>query len=231
MRKLFYILLIAILILLTLGFANYRGIFWYNEGFTLPYDVRGIDVSHYQGLIDWDEVKTDDVSFVFMKASEGSGHTDSYFSYNWEESKRVGIIRGAYHFFSMESSGKTQGEYFTSIVPKENDALPPVIDIEVDLSYSKTSVLNQVENMSLVLEDYYGKTPILYMDLNVYEAYYSGEDVDNPIWIREIYAHPDLFTKTNWSFWQFSDRGKIKGIEGNVDLNIYRYTYEELLKL
>ena len=230
LRKLFYIILAIFIPLLAVGALDYSGRFWHTEIFTSTYAVRGIDVSHYQGLINWNKVADDNVSFVYMKATEGTGHIDSYFSYNWEESKRVKIFHGAYHFFSMKSSGQNQGEYFISVVPKDKNSLPPAIDVEVSLSYSRVEVLREVMAMSSVLEEYYEKKPVIYMDMNIYKAFFEDSSIANKIWIREIYIHPDFFARTNWRFWQYSDRGDVQGITGPVDLNVYRGSYEDFLK-
>ena len=228
-RKLFYLLLILIVPLLFIGFADYQGLFWHNEFLSDKYKVKGIDASHYQGLINWTEVANDNISFAFIKATEGTGHIDSYFSYNWEESKRVGIYRGAYHFFSMKSSGKAQGKYFISVVDKDNYSLPPAIDVEVDLSYYRERVLREVGDMSDILEAHYGQKPILYMNLNTYKAFFKDSEAKNKLWIRNIYNHPNFAAKTNWRFWQYSDKGQVIGIEGKVDLNVYRGSFSDFL--
>lgn len=229
MRKLFYLLLLFIISILVICIADFTGIFWHNEIFANRYPIKGIDISHYQELIDWDKVKNDNVNFAFIKATEGTGHIDSYFSYNWEEAKRVDIYRGAYHFFTMKYPGKEQGEYFISVVPKDDDALPPVIDVEIGLDNDKDKVLEEVRDMSLLLEEYYNKRPIIYMDLNVYNTFFENSNIKNKIWIREIYIHPDVFKRTGWRFWQYSERGSVQGINGPVDLNAYRGDLEDFL--
>ena len=228
MRVFFYITAAVAALLLALGFAHSATGFWPASWLSRGYSVRGIDVSHHQGLIPWEEVKGGEIRFAFIKATEGTGHTDSYFSYNWQGAERAGLLRGAYHFFSMGSSGKEQAEYYISVVPPEAYSLPPVIDIEVSLKHEPYSIRREVEDMSEALEAHYGKIPILYMDGNTYNHVYKGHQPSNPIWYREIWYRPLLVP---WRFWQYSDRGSVPGIQGNVDLNVFRGTLEDLYAL
>lgn len=94
------------------------------------YPVRGVDVSSWQGEIDWPTLAGQGLSFAFIKATEGSGFTDPRFSYNWEEARKTALRVGAYHFFSYDSPGKTQADNFIAAVPREPGALPPVVDVE-----------------------------------------------------------------------------------------------------
>lgn len=222
MRKFFFITLFFVVVSLGWAYLSHNGGFWHTDLLSRGYPVKGIDVSHHQGLIDWDQVADDGVSFAFLKATEGSGHVDSYYSFNWSEASRVGIRRGAYHFFSMESSGAAQGDFFISIVPRERLSLPPVIDLEVSLDYEPLQVRREVSAMSALLTKAYGLSPILYMDLNVYTRFYKEQPPNNPLWIREIYLHPNLMDSVEWTFWQYNNKGQIKGISGPVDLNVYR---------
>ncbi len=228
MRVFFYITAAAVAVLLALGFAHSATGFWPASWLARNYEVRGIDISHHQGLISWEKLEGQDIRFAFIKATEGTGHTDSYFSYNWQGAQRAGLLRGAYHFFSMGSSGLQQGEYFISVVPAEGFSLPPVIDIEVSLKHEPYSIRREVEDMSEILEARYGKTPILYMDGNTYRYIYAGNPPANPIWYREIWYRPFFFP---WRFWQYTDRGSVPGIGGKVDLNAFRGSLDELYAL
>ena len=77
------------------------------------YPVRGVDVSHYQGTIDWPVLAAQDLDFAYIKATEGSSHTDEKFAENWEAAKDTGLRIGAYHFFSFDSPGESQLKHFT----------------------------------------------------------------------------------------------------------------------
>lgn len=95
------------------------------------YPVRGVDLSYYQGNIDWDVLASQDVDFCFIKATEGVDHNDSQFAQNWQTAQAAKIYVGAYHFFRFENTGKEQAENFIRTVPVTENTLPPVIDVEL----------------------------------------------------------------------------------------------------
>ncbi|MBP5609087.1 MAG: glycoside hydrolase family 25, partial [Lachnospiraceae bacterium] len=108
----------------------YFGILHINNPGINRYPVVGVDVSAYQGDVDWKVLSSQGISFAYIKATEGSSHTDRCFSYNWEKAAECDIRTGAYHFFSFESPGKTQAEHFIETVSPVENMLPPVIDVE-----------------------------------------------------------------------------------------------------
>ena len=108
----------------------YFGILQINNPDKKQFPIRGIDVSRFQKEIDWQALKSEDVRFVFIKATEGGDYRDSAFHENWNESKKAGFIRGAYHFFTFCRTGKDQARNFIETVPVEAETLPPVIDLE-----------------------------------------------------------------------------------------------------
>ena len=89
------------------------------------FPVRGVDVSHHQGAIDWQALKSDGIAFAYIKASEGGDFSDPKFTENWREAARAGIARGAYHFFTLCRPGEEQARLFTAMVPVSPGALPP----------------------------------------------------------------------------------------------------------
>ena len=95
------------------------------------YPVRGVDLSYYQGNIDWDVLASQGVDFCFIKATEGVDHNDSQFAQNWQTAQAAKIYVGAYHFFRFEDTGKEQAENFIRTVPVTENTLPPVIDVEL----------------------------------------------------------------------------------------------------
>ncbi|WP_419873938.1 glycoside hydrolase family 25 protein [Candidatus Pristimantibacillus sp. PTI5] len=96
---------------------EYKGIIWHNSIFAMKFEVKGLDVSHYQGYVDWKTVtETEKYQFVYMKATEGNDFTDDTFMQNWEGAKENGILTGAYHFFSARSTGEQQADHFISVV-------------------------------------------------------------------------------------------------------------------
>ena len=96
----------------------------------LLYPVRGVDVSNFQGEVDWNTLSAQNISFAYIKATEGSSYKDERFDYNWKNASDCDLRIGAYHFFSFESSGETQAGNFIKTVKAVDDMLPPVIDVE-----------------------------------------------------------------------------------------------------
>ncbi len=205
------------------------------------YPVMGVDVSRYQGNIDWKTIASQNVTFAFIKATEGSSHQDITFSKNWQEVSETPIYAGAYHFFSFESSGETQAENFIQTVGElRENSLPPVIDLEFYGEYSETP-LSRKETKAILdpllkrLEEYYHVKPIIYTTIRAYCYYFLGGGyADYPLWFRNVYQEPAL----DWTFWQYSDQGKLEGYDGIqadqtemcIDLNVYRRSYEDFLE-
>ena len=194
------------------------------------YEVHGIDVSHYQEEIDWTTVATQDVRFVFVKASEGETMKDHFFSTNWTAIKDAGLLRGAYHFFIPSLSAETQAENFIGSVTLEDGDLPPVLDLEVTTEQSTSDILAGARTWMEKIEAHYGVRPILYTGLKFYQQHLEGEFEDYPIWIARYSRNTPNLDK-DWSFWQYSNRGGIEGIDGYVDLNVFQGPIESLQDL
>lgn len=108
----------------------WEGIVPLNSPSPQRYPVRGVDVSAYQGAIDWPTLSAQDIDFAFIKATEGSSFVDSRFAYNYKEAQKTSLRIGAYHFFSFDSAGETQADHFIETVQRIPGMLPPVVDIE-----------------------------------------------------------------------------------------------------
>jgi lysozyme len=199
---------------------EFFGIIWHNALFAARYPITGLDVSHHQGNIDWQKVAdTRKYTFVYIKATEGHDFTDDLFKQNWQGAKAAGLQVGAYHFFSVRSSGQEQAELFIANVPKDNTALAPVIDIEIDISRDKTQIRRELQELVSRLENYYQQPPILYVTYDTYQAYIQGNFRHNPIWIRDILKPPAIPDRA-WSMWQYTNRGRVPGIATYVDVNV-----------
>lgn len=202
------------------------------------YPVRGVDVSAYQGNIDWEILANQGIHFAFIKATEGSGFVDSCFQKNFENAGKTELRIGAYHFFSYDSSGKTQAENFIKTVPKKEGMLPPVVDIEFygDKSKNlpdKAKTQQQLTVLFQKLEDYYGMKPILYVTHQSYRLYIADAYEGYPIWIRNVYTAPGLFLDRDWTFWQYSDHMKLEGYSGEeecIDMNVFYGSLEEFYR-
>ena len=191
------------------------------------YPVFGVDVSNYQGKVDWHLLEEQGVQFAYIKATEGSGHVDESARRNIENSADTGIKRSCYHFFSFDSSGHTQAQNFISTVGRDEIDLPPVVDIEYygDKAFDKPS-RDETEDVLLPLldelEQYYGVKPVIYTTLPVYFRYVKpicGSDY--PLWIRCKQTEPDF---VDWTFWQYDDHGELDGYYGDeryIDFNVY----------
>lgn len=198
----------------------------------IKYPVFGVDVSNYQGEIDWQTIEQQGVKFAFIKATEGSGHVDESVRNNLENIADTGIRKSCYHFFSFDSAGETQAENFIATVDRSAIDMPPVVDIEYygDKYENKPSseeaekILTPLLDM---LENYYGTKPIIYTTLPVYYRYIHENYSEYPLWIRCTQLEPDLF---DWDFWQYSDKGTLSGYNGNepcIDYNVFCGTEEE----
>jgi lysozyme len=176
-------ILLIVIVLAAMGAGSYYGYaYWrlrqahfvhYAEfGIPLPadYSIHGIDVSRYQDLIDWEEVKKMKVKeiemkFAFIKATEGLSNADPRFKRNWSKAKEAGLARGAYHFFIPGKSGRQQAEMFISYVDLQKGDLPPVIDIEQTYGYPPDKMRESIKAWLEVTEEYYQTKPIIYTNI------------------------------------------------------------------
>lgn len=220
--KIFLILLVFINVILIFMNLELTGYIYHNDILAKKYMIHGIDISHHQIRINWSKVDKK-YKFVLIKATEGKDFLDKDFSYNWNKAQLNGFKVGAYHFFSMRSSGIRQAQYYISKVPKVNDSFPPIIDVEVSSKYKKEEVISELKNMIERLEKYYGKKVIIYVDYKSYKNFIENELKDNPIWIRDIRFYPNIKEENRWIIWQYSNRGRVQGIDGFTDKNVLRY--------
>ena len=206
----------------------------YPEG----YEIHGIDISHHQGKIDWQELKDHGmidefpVRFVMIKATEGATKVDENFEDNFYQAREYGFTRGAYHFYSVHSSAKAQAAFFMRKVKLENGDLPPVLDVEhkpknqTDDEF-KQSILQWLE----IIETHYGVKPIIYTYYKFKMQYLSDPVFDDyPYWIAHYYVDQVEY-EGKWKFWQHTDVGRLPGIKGNVDFNIYNGSMYDLRKM
>ncbi|HLP10717.1 MAG TPA: GH25 family lysozyme [Flavobacteriales bacterium] len=227
MRKLFNILFL--LFLIASGIFGYYMYTLYNRDNLQyinrnNYPVQGIDISHHQGSIDWSELKKEKFHFVFMKATEGNNFTDPQFSnYLWK-AKPAGYLLGAYHFFSFCKPGNEQAAHFIEVVPRNMDILP-ILDLEFDshneCGKKRKEVIAEVDAFVEKIKKHYGRTPVLYMPIAFYRRYGKGNFTGCELWVRNVHGDPKLPGNRGWQFWQYADRGKVKGINGYVDLNAF----------
>ena len=232
MKKFLKFLVFLIILGAVAVYLEFSGYVYHNDiiAKVMRYDVEGLDVSHHQIRINWKKVDKK-YKFIIMKATEGKDFLDSDFLYNWNNARLNGFTVGAYHFFSMLSSGVAQADYYISMVPDLDKALPPVIDLEIPLKYPKNIVLKELKDMIEKLEKHYKKKAIIYVTYHTYNAYIKGEFPENKLWIRDIKFIPELAENNRWVIWQVSNRGRVTGIPGFTDKNVLRNgTVEDLIE-
>lgn len=230
MKKIFKILFFLILLGGVIIGLELSGYLYHNDILAMKYKVQGLDVSHHQDRINWKQVDKK-YKFVIMKATEGKDFLDTDFFYNWNNARINGFSVGAYHFFSMLSSGEAQANFYMSKVPDSNKTLPPVIDLEIPTRYPKDIVLKELKTMIDKLEEHYKKRVIIYVTYHTYNAYIKGEFPNNKLWIRDIKFLPNLEENNRWVIWQVSNRGRVRGIPGFTDKNVLREnSVEELIE-
>lgn len=199
------------------------------------YPVRGVDVSHYQGTIDWPVLAAQNIRFAFIKATEGSSSADERFAENWEAARNTDLAVGAYHFFSFDSSGITQAENFIRHVEKETGMLPPVVDVEFYGNKENdppkvTGVQTELQDFLNELEEYYGVTPVIYTTMKAYKLYIKDAFDSYPLWIRDVITEPGK--ELQWTFWQYTGWGKLKGYQGQeqyIDINVFKGDMQEFM--
>lgn len=226
-----------IVLFLTLGYFFYKKSTANTFNESQKYQVKGIDVSHHNPILDWAEVKRQNIHFTYIKATEGITHEDRNYSYNYKLAKDNNIKTGSYHFYNFGISGREQAKHFIRIAKCQSGDLIPAIDVEHSPAnpYSKDpvfikSVIKELKVMENELYEYYGVHPIIYTNTDCYKLYINNSFPNNPIWISSLNKEPNNEIK-NWIIWQFTHTGELDGIVGNLDLNYFRYSFEELQKI
>ncbi len=186
--------------------------------------VKGVDISHYDGTIDWTQAKAAGISFGFAKATEGTSFVDPTFATNWAAMKAAGVVRGAYHFFDAGVDPTQQAMHFLSVVTLEAGDLPPVLDFEASGSTlaDATTFLAAVTQMT-------GVTAMIYTSPSFLSSY-SGLG-NYPLWVANWQVScPDVPSPwAAYTFWQNSDSGTVAGISSAVDIDVYNGTLAQLM--
>ncbi|MBQ4589268.1 MAG: glycoside hydrolase family 25 protein [Bacteroidaceae bacterium] len=203
-------------------------------GICMPsgYQVHGIDVSHYQGDINWKMLEQTrqgqfPIQFIFMKATEGGDYSDDRFTANFDSARAHGFIRGAYHFYNPKTDANKQADFFIQSVKLEPGDLPPVLDIEKKGKDMK-KLQSDLKLWLRKVENHYGVKPIIYASYK-FKTRYLNDSVFNtyPYWIAHYYVDSVRY-EGDWKFWQHTDVGTLPGIEEKVDLNVFNGGKNEL---
>jgi lysozyme len=201
--------------------------------------VHGVDVSHYQGTIDWETLSRQNLDFAVIKATEGSTHIDDRFVENWQAAEQTHLYLGAYHFFSFDSEGDKQANSFIETVGNLDGKLAPVVDVEYygnkrSNPPERAEVVQNLKALLDTLEQHYQIKPIIYTTFTVYNDYIRDDFGDYPLWVRSVYCPPAVLFGNRWSFWQYMDTAMLDGYTGDqkyIDVNVFRGTVEELEEL
>jgi lysozyme len=182
--------------------------------------TRGIDVSHFQGAVDWGAVAAAGIDFAFIKATEGLDDVDPRFHQNWQASGAAGLLRGAYHFLHPDLDARRQAAHFLSVVRLDDDALPPALDVEVSNGVGPAALGSCVATWLDTVAAALGCKPVVYTDPWFWRAHVAADLASYPLWLACYAAQPALPPDwQRWTFWQHSQSGEIAGIAGPVDLD------------
>lgn len=195
----------------------------------LDFHVHGIDVSYYQGRIDWSAVRRGGNVFAWIKATEGGDFADPKFLENFQAAAAAGVARGAYHFYYFCRPVTDQVAWFIANVPKDDSALPPVLDMEWNPDSPTCrkrpptdEVHADMKTWLDAIEAHYGKKPVIYTTVDFHRDRLDGAFDDYHIWIRSVAGHPSIrYGERKWHFWQHTATGTVPGVKGNVDRNVF----------
>ena len=201
---------------------------------------EGVDTSHYQHSpsLDWSAVRNSGVRFAFLKATEGSSYTDPWFAADWAATKKVGLYHGAYHFArpSVGSAG-AQAKYFVSKIGAQTTAgtLPPVLDLEATGGLSAGQLITWTQQWLTAVEQLTGRTPMIYVSPAFWKYNLANSTAfhDYPLWIANYGVSQPTVPGgwPTWSFWQGSSSGRVPGISGNVDTDVFNGSLSQLQKM
>ena len=189
------------------------------------WDKQGIDVSHYQGSIDWEKVANEtNIKFVYIKATEGSSHQDTTYVRNTQQARCAGLAVGSYHYFHPNVPVATQYKNFMSLVDLSTQDLIPVIDIEEKGRKPSKQICDSLDKFSSMVLAQWGTRPIIYTHQRFYNYLLQRSFDDHILWIARYGAYkfkptPSLEDERQCTIWQYSNRGIVEGIKGHVDLN------------
>jgi GH25 family lysozyme M1 (1,4-beta-N-acetylmuramidase) len=211
----------------------------FNPPFT--YSVQGIDVSHYDGEINWSElVKNNKLRFAYMKATEGARYVDPTFERNWQQSREAGLIRGAYHVFSFCKPAADQFALIEKHVPRDQSALPIAIDVQwidgpairdEEKCNDIPTVRRSLRDLAQMLRVAYSKTPVIHGFTSTFKDVIDEFD-ENAIWLQDYkktpgQTGPSLSGKNPWTIWQFTSNAVLPGIHGHIDVNAFFGTEQQ----
>lgn len=177
--------------------------------------TRGIDVSKYQGTINWTKVAKDStIKFVYIKATEGASIQDPMYRTNITKAKKAGLLVGSYHLYSSKTTAYQQMANIRKMIKKSEQDLIPVLDIEGH--HSGRLYMERVDKLLELMENEYGVKPIIYTSERVYKTHFAGKKYAKyHIFIANYRGYPT----TRFTLWQYTETGHVSGISGYVDIS------------
>jgi lysozyme len=169
-------------------------------------EVAGVDVSKWQGAVDFGKIKAAGMTYVFVKAT--------------------GLVVGSYHFYETNDDPSAQFGNFRQHADVKPGDLPPVVDIEVLASNSRPDLADDLKSFLAQMEQAWGVRPILYSGVSFANEYLAGFG-DYPLWVAEYTSAPTPKVPmgwTTWTFWQYSQSGTVAGVDGAVDMDRFNGT-------
>lgn len=183
--------------------------------------IQGIDVSHWQREVDFGQVADAGVTFCFCKATEGLTFIDPRFAVNWPAMKAAGLLRGAYHFGRPAADPRAQADFVHDTVRPTTGDLPLVLDLEQDDGVEPAAVRAWTEAFVARLRELLGVPPIIYTGLYFWrDKADDGDALDCPLWLPAYVEDPAKYVPqawSHWTFWQYTSKGSVAGVRGNVD--------------
>lgn len=185
--------------------------------------ISGIDISRYQTHINWEKVAPQ-IDFVFIRATSGKKYVDPYFEDHYNNAKDNNIPLGVYHYFVFYQNGKEQAEHFLKTLGNNEFELPLVVDVEEHPTYGHASFNHKkmVDNLKSFIETVEKATKkkmIIYTNIECFNKYIKFNFPSHHLWICTFKGKQSLPSK--WLFWQTTHTGKIRGIKGHVDINVF----------
>jgi len=189
------------------------------------YPITGIDVSRHSGIIDWKLIRSQNISFVYIKATEGEDYLDPNYVINATAAQKSNLLVGEYHFFRFNKPGKTQATNFLLQTKNITGKLTPALDIEewgnMPVTRPENEIRKDIAEFLDVVEKATGNKMIIYTNINSYNRFIKGQFLENPIWICSFNKNRILPDNRKWLFWQHAHNGKLAGIKGFVDMNTF----------
>ena len=191
--------------------------------------VWGIDISHYQVIVDWQKLQQQEPGFIFLKATEGSTIQDPKYAEYYKKFREMKIPVGSYHFFTYMTSGKEQAKNFLSVAQYQHGDLPLVLDAEFAKKMpDKETIQKHLLDFMTTIHDKTGNYPILYCAYKYYLLYLKGSlSPECKLWIVDYKSNPNC----DWIFWQTTEKYKVGGIKGYVDFNLFYGSKQNLKSL